>query len=78
MTAEGLTPQRSCALRGVSESGYYAWRNRVPLKKQIGHAWVLDQGQAAHEAARGVYESETGTGRFHPRLGVAGGNPQSR
>jgi len=62
MTAEGLPVQRSCALLGVSESGYYAWRNRVPSKRQIRHAWVLDQVQAVHEATRVWAELTEGSG----------------
>ena len=76
MTAEGLPVQRSCALLGVSESGYYAWRNRVPSKRQIRHAWVLDQVQAVHEATRGVYGSRRVWAELTQGLGLRVGRSQ--
>jgi len=55
MAAENLPVQRCCTLLGVSESGYYAWLHRAPSNRDIRHAWLLEQIQAVHEVARGVY-----------------------
>ena len=55
MAAERLPVQRCCALLGISESGYYAWRQRRPSNRQIRHAWLLEQIQAVHDLTRGVY-----------------------
>lgn len=48
-----LSMDRSCALLGVSASGYYAWKRRHPSKRQLDDmvflAHIRSQFWASHE-----------------------------
>lgn len=76
MSAERLPVQKACRLLGVSESGYYAWKTRVPSNRQIRHAWLLEQIQAVHEAARGVYGARRVWAELTMGLGLQVGRSQ--
>lgn len=51
------TTARSCAVLGVSRSGYYAWRGRGPSARAAADAALRGQIHAAHAASRGTYGS---------------------
>ena len=46
-----------CDLLQVSRSGYYAWRNRSPSRRQSRQQQLIEQIQAAHRQSRGTYGS---------------------
>ncbi|MGW0590312.1 IS3 family transposase [Streptosporangium sp. NPDC002607] len=64
MAAEGLPVQMCCRVMGVSESGFYAWRNRPPSARALRHAWLTDMIRQVHAASHGVY----GGRRVHAEL----------
>jgi transposase InsO family protein len=64
MAADGLPVQTACRVLGVSESGYYAWRDRPPSARAIRHAWLTDVIREIHTASRGTY----GHRRVHAEL----------
>ncbi|GAA3590286.1 hypothetical protein GCM10022198_12740 [Klugiella xanthotipulae] len=76
MDAERLPVQKACRLLGVSESGYYAWKTRAPSKRQIRHAWLLDQIRAVHEGTRGVYGARRVWAELTMGLGLQVGRSQ--
>ena len=76
MAAERLPVQKACRLLGVSESGYYAWKARVPSNRQIRHAWLLEHIQAVHEATRGVYGARRVWAELTMGLGLQVGRSQ--
>jgi putative transposase len=67
MATEGLPIQVRCRTLNVSESGFYAWRNRPPSARTLRHAWLTDEIRPMHAASNGVY----GGRRMHaePTLG---------
>jgi len=55
--------QMSQAL-GVSRSGYYAWRRRIPSRRAQANAALVERIRAAHEGSRRTY----GSPRIHAAL----------
>ena len=47
-----------CRALGVSVSGYYAWRNRGPSRRQQADAELLEQIRAVQKQGRGLYGSD--------------------
>jgi transposase InsO family protein len=76
MAADDLPVQTACRVLGVSESGYYAWKDRPPSTRAIRHAWLTDVVRDIHTASRGTY----GHRRVHAELtlgrGIAVGHCQ--
>lgn len=57
MAGEGLPVQLAARVLGVSESGYYEWRNRAPSERAIRHAWLTDLIREIHQTSKGTYAS---------------------
>ncbi len=56
--AKGSFPvQRMCSVLGVSESGYFAWRNRPPSRHAREDAILLTQVRPAFAMSSGTYGS---------------------
>lgn len=55
IASEGLPIQTACRVLGVSESGFYEWRNRPPSARAIPHAWLTDMIRQVHTTSRGTY-----------------------
>jgi putative transposase len=58
-----------CRLLGVSRSGYYAWRDRSPSRRDLADAGLAERIKAIHEKSRGTY----GAPRIHAELRLAEG-----
>ncbi|MFI6511605.1 IS3 family transposase [Streptosporangium sp. NPDC050855] len=69
MAAEGLPIQVCCRIMNVSESGFYAWRDRPPSARTLRHAWLTDEIRKVHAASNGVY----GGLRVHAELTMGRG-----
>ena len=59
-----LPIERMCALLDVSASGYYAWRNRGPSRRQLDDMVLLAHIRAHFAASNGTY----GSPRMHAEL----------
>ncbi|MGC9529159.1 MAG: IS3 family transposase [Candidatus Bipolaricaulaceae bacterium] len=57
-----------CRLLGVSTSGYYTWRKRLPSKRARENAQLLKRIEAIHAWSRGTY----GAPRIHAELKASG------
>lgn len=69
MSQEGFPNQVSCRVVDVSESGYYAWRNRPMSSRAIRHAWLTEVIRDVHAASRGTY----GAHRVRAELSIGRG-----
>lgn len=69
MAAEGLPVQAACKVLDVSESGYYAARDRTRSQRAIRHAWLSELCQQVHADSRGSY----GARRVHAELTLGRG-----
>jgi transposase InsO family protein len=49
--------RRLCRVYGVSPSGYYAWRDRLPSERAKDDARLLEQVRRAHRDSRQTYGS---------------------
>ncbi|WP_435109306.1 hypothetical protein [Nocardiopsis synnemataformans] len=54
MTTEGDPVQVAVRVLGVSESGFYAWRDRGPSARSIRHVLLTDAVRQIHAASSGV------------------------
>jgi putative transposase len=57
-----------CRVLGVSESGYYAWCNRLPSRRQRENERLVEQIRLAYDQGRQVY----GSPRIHAELRALG------
>ena len=55
MTNEGHPVEVSTRVCSVSNSGFYAWRDRPPSQRSIRRSWLTDQIIDIHIASRGTY-----------------------
>jgi transposase InsO family protein len=62
--APDLAIERMCGLLDVSASGYYAWRNRGPSRRQLDDMVFLAHIRAHFETSNGTY----GSPRMHVEL----------
>ena len=53
-----------CELYGVSPSGFYSWRDRLPSKRSVEDKRLLDKIEKAYKASRETY----GSPRIHQVL----------
>lgn len=49
---------RLCLALGVSTSGFYAWRNRAPSRRQLADVQLIKKIELLHEQTREAYGSE--------------------
>src|SRR4029453_2310273 len=57
-----------CKVLKVSRSGYYAWRDRPPSRRDRENAALIEQIRQIHHRSRGTY----GYPRVHAELGALG------
>jgi putative transposase len=69
MAAQRLPVQVCCRVLEVSQSSYYAWRNRPPSGRAIRHAWLTEVIREVHAASRQTY----GSRRVHAELTLGHG-----
>ncbi len=62
--------KRMCGVVGVSRSGYYAWRGRMPSARQQANGVLLERIQEVHARSRQTY----GAPRIHADLQAQGHN----
>jgi hypothetical protein len=78
MAGEGMPVQLATRVLGVSESGYYEWRNRPPSAQEVRDAWLIEQIEAVHAVSKGVYGARRVHAELTLGLGHLGGTQCSR
>ena len=69
MATEGHPVQVAVQVLGVSESGFYAWRDRGPSARAVRYVLLTDTIRQIHSASNGVY----GVRRVHAELPLGRG-----
>jgi transposase InsO family protein len=49
--------KKMCKVLKVSRSGYYAWRKRMPSKRQKANKWLLERIEEVYKKSRRIYGS---------------------
>jgi putative transposase len=57
LTGQGLNVRHACRTLGVSESGYYAWKDRPDPPRTLRRIWLAGEIADVHKASGGTYGS---------------------
>jgi len=55
LTGQGANVRHACRMLGVSESGYYAWKERPDPPRTLRRIWLAGEIAAVHKASGGTY-----------------------
>jgi len=55
LTGQGANVRHTCRMLGVSESGYYAWRDRPDPPRTLRRIWLAGEIADVHKASGGTY-----------------------
>jgi len=76
LTGQGIDVQRACLMLGVSQSGYYAWKDRPPSVRTLRHLWLGGEITDIHEASAGTYGALRVTAELRYGRGITVGHGQ--
>jgi transposase len=57
LTGQGISVVHACRMVGVSESGYYAWKDRPDAPRTLRRIWLAGEIADVHKASGGTYGS---------------------
>jgi transposase InsO family protein len=55
LTGQGINVRHACRVLAVSESGYYAWRDRPTSPRALRRIWLAGEIAEIHKASGGTY-----------------------
>ena len=55
LTGQGTDVRHACRTLGVSESGYYAWKDRPTSPRELRRIWLAGEIVDVHKASGGTY-----------------------
>lgn len=76
LAGQGIDVQQACVMLGVSDSGYYAWRDRPPSTRTLRHTWLAREIVNVHRASAGTYGARRVTAELRYGLGITVGHNQ--
>ncbi len=75
LTGQGINVRHACRVLGVSESGFYAWKDRPPSQRALRRLWLASEITDVHKASGGIYGAERVTAELrHGRHIIVGHN----
>lgn len=75
LTGQGVNVRHACRMLGVSESGYYAWKDRPTSPRTLRRIWLAGEITDIHKASGGTYGAiRVGAELRHGRGIIAGHN----
>jgi putative transposase len=57
LTGQGFNARHACRMLGVSESGFYAWKDRPPSARTMRRIWLAGEIVDVHKSSGGTYGS---------------------
>jgi transposase InsO family protein len=76
LAGQGIDVQQACLILGVSDSGYYAWRERPPSTRTLRHTWLAGEIVHVHKASAGTYGARRVTAELRYGRGITVGHNQ--
>ena len=76
LAGQGINVQRACVVLGVSQSGYYAWKERPPSARTLRHAWLAGEIAQVHKDSGATYGSLRVTAELRYGRGIHVGHGQ--
>ena len=76
LTGQGIDVQRACVMLGVSQSGYYAWKDRPPSVRTLRHLWLGGEITDVHNASAGTYGAKRVAAELRYGRGITVGHNQ--
>ena len=74
LTGQGINIGQACRMLGVSQSGYYAWKDRPDAPNTLRRIWLAGEIADIHKASGGTYGVPRVTAELRYGRGVSVGH----
>ncbi len=74
LTGQGINVRHACAVLGVSESGFYAWKDRPTSPRALRRIWLAGEIVTVHKASGGTYGAHRVTAELKHGRGIRVGH----
>ena len=74
LTGQGFNVRHACRTLGVSESGYYAWKDRPDAPRTLRRIWLAGEIADVHQASGATYGSNRVTAELKYGRGIQVGH----
>jgi putative transposase len=74
LTGQGINIRHACNILGVSESGYYAWKDRPDPPRTLRRIWLAGEIAEVHKDSGGTYGSNRVTAELKYGRGIQVGH----
>jgi putative transposase len=74
LTGQGINVQQACIALGVSQSGYYAWKDRPDAPRTLRRIWLAGEIADVHKQSGGTYGALRVTAELKYGRGISVGH----
>jgi transposase len=74
LTGQGINVRHACRTLEVSESGYYAWKDRPTSPRALRRIWLAGEIVTVHKASGGTYGAHRVTAELKHGRGISVGH----